>query len=41
MRDIKKEMFEVKGCDFKNWYLYLTKLENLEYRKILDNLGKK
>jgi|TARA_R100000084_G_C4633931_1_gene139950 hypothetical protein len=41
MRDIKKEMFEVKGGDFKKWYLSLTKLEKLEYRKILDNLGKK
>ncbi len=41
MRDIKKEMLLVKGGDFIEWYLSLTKLERLEYKKILDNLGKK
>ena len=41
MRDVKKEMLEVKGGDFIEWYLSLTKLERLEYKKILDNLEKK
>ena len=41
MRDIKKELFEIKGGEFKDWYQSLSKLEKVEYRKILDELGKK
>tara|TARA_R100000908_G_C3662471_1_gene89100 strand:- start:83 stop:220 length:138 start_codon:yes stop_codon:yes gene_type:complete len=38
-RDIKKEMFELKGGDFPKWYSSLTKLEKAEYRLILEKLS--
>ena len=34
-------MLLVKGGDFIEWNLALTKLERLEYKKNLDNLEKK
>ena len=40
MRDIKKELFEIKGGEFAKWYTSLTKLEKLIYQKTLDELGK-
>lgn len=41
MRNIKKELFEIKGGEFKDWYQSLSKLEKIEYIKILDELGNK
>ena len=40
MRDIKKELFEIKGGEFPNWYASLTKLEKILYQKTLEELGK-
>ncbi len=40
MRDLKEELFTIKGGDFPKWYASLTKLEQIEYRKILSDLGK-
>ena len=40
MRDLKEELFTIKGGDFPKWYESLTKLEKIEYRKIMDDLGK-
>jgi hypothetical protein len=40
MRDIKKELLQIKGGDFPKWYTSLTKLEKVEYGKIMDELGK-
>ena len=40
MRNIKKELFEIKGGDFPKWYASLTKLEKIEYQRALDELGK-
>jgi len=38
MRDIKKEMLEVKGGDFSKWYNSLTKEEVKVYKKELAKL---
>ena len=40
MRDIKEELFKIKGGDFPKWYASLTKLEKAEYSIILEQLGK-
>lgn len=40
MRDLREELFKVKGGDFPTWYASLSKLEKLEYRQILEELGK-
>jgi len=40
MRDLKEELFTIKGGDFPNWYASLTKLEKIEYGRILSELGK-
>ena len=39
MRDLKEELFEIKGGDFPKWYASLTKLEKVEYRIILEKLS--
>ena len=40
MRDLKEELFSIKAIDFPQWYELLTKLEKLEYTKIMKDLGK-
>ena len=40
MRDLKKELFEIKGGDFPKWYASLTKLEKVEYQAILEKLSR-
>ena len=40
MRDLKEELFTIKGGDFPKWYESLTKLEKIEYNNILSQLGK-
>ena len=40
MRDLKEELFTIKGGDFPEWYASLTKLEQIEYGNILKQLGK-
>ena len=40
MRDLREELFTIKGGEFPNWYASLTKLEKIEYGKILSELGK-
>jgi len=39
MRDLREELFTIKGGDFPKWYASLTKLEKIEYGHILKNLG--
>ncbi len=39
MKDIKKELFKVKGGDFPKWYDSLTKYEKIQYKKIMKELG--
>ncbi len=41
MRNIKKELLQIKGGEFINWYKSLSKLEKIEYSKILNEIGKK
>ena len=41
MRDLKEELFKIKGGDFPEWYRSLTKLEQIEYGRILQQLGNK
>lgn len=40
MRDLKRELLEIKGGDFPKWYASLTKLEKAEYSLILEKLSK-
>ena len=40
MRDLREELFTIKGGDFPEWYASLTKLEQIEYRHILEQLSK-
>ena len=40
MKDIKKELFKVKGGDFPKWYDSLTKYEKIQYKKIIRELEK-
>lgn len=40
MRDLREELFKIKGGDFPEWYASLTKLEKIEYSLILKDLGK-
>ena len=40
MRDLKEELFTIKGGEFPEWYASLTKLEQIEYGHILKQLGK-
>tara|TARA_B110000305_G_scaffold196880_1_gene222208 strand:+ start:24 stop:167 length:144 start_codon:yes stop_codon:yes gene_type:complete len=39
MRDLKEELLTIKGMHFAQWYDSLTKLEKLEYAKIMKDLG--
>ena len=39
MRDLKEELMQIKGGDFPEWYASLTKLEQIEYGRILQQLG--
>ena len=39
MRDLKRELFEIKGGDFPKWYASLTKLEKVEYGIIIEKLS--
>ena len=38
MRDLKKELMQIKGGDFPKWYASLTKLEKAEYFQALEQL---
>ena len=38
MRDLREELFTIKGGDFPEWYASLTKLEKIEYGHILEQL---
>ena len=40
MRNLREELFKIKGGEFPAWYVSLSKLEKLEYRQILEELGK-
>ena len=40
-REIKKELLELERGEFLEWYQSLSKLEKIEYRKILDELESK
>ena len=40
MRDLKEELFEIKGGDFPKWYASLTKLDKAEYQIILEKLSR-
>ena len=40
MRDLKEELFEIKGGDFPKWYASLTKLEKVEYGIIIEKLSR-
>ena len=39
MRDLKRELLEIKGGDFPKWYASLTKLEKAEYFFIIEKLS--
>ena len=39
MRDLKEELLTIKGMHFAQWYDTLTKLEKIEYTKIMKDLG--
>ena len=36
-RNLKEELFTIKGGDFPKWYASLTKSEKIEYEKIYEN----
>lgn len=38
-RDIKRELLEISGSAFIEWYSSLTKFEKVEYRVILEQLS--
>lgn len=38
-RDIKRELLEISGSAFIEWYSSLTKFEKVEYRIILEQLS--
>lgn len=38
-RNIKKELLEISGGSFIEWYSSLTKFEKVEYRAILEKLS--
>ena len=38
-RDIKKELLEISGSAFIEWYSSLTKFEKIEYKVILEQLS--
>ena len=38
-RDLKKELLKIKGGDFLEWYSSLSKLEELEYKMMLEQLS--
>tara|TARA_R110001592_G_scaffold362208_1_gene675352 strand:+ start:1701 stop:1841 length:141 start_codon:yes stop_codon:yes gene_type:complete len=40
MRNLKEELLNINGINFPQWYQSLTKLEKLEYTKIMKDLGK-
>ena len=40
MRDLKRELFEIKGGDFPKWYASLSKLDKAEYQIILEELSR-
>ena len=39
MKNIKKQLLEIKGGDFPKWYASLTKLEKVEYSITLEQLS--
>ena len=41
MRDLREELFKIKGGDFPTWYASLSKLEKVEYQMILEKLSSK
>ena len=40
MRDLKKELLNLKGGDLPKWYSSLTKLDKAEYQIILEELSR-
>ena len=40
MRDIKKELLQMRGGDFPKWYASLSKLEKIEYKLMLEEISK-
>ena len=40
MRDLKRELFEIKGGEFPKWYASLSKLDKAEYQIILEELSR-
>ncbi len=40
MRDLKKELLQIKGGDFPKWYASLSKLEKIEYGLMLEEISK-
>ena len=40
MRNLREELFKIKGGDFPTWYASLSKLEKVEYSRILEELSK-
>ena len=40
MRNIKKELLQIKGGDFPKWYASLSKLEKIEYGIMLEEMSK-
>mgnify|MGYP001159889963 FL=1 len=40
MRNLREELFKIKGGEFPAWYASLSKLEKVEYSRILEELGK-
>jgi len=40
MRDLKKELLQIKGGDFPKWYASLSKLEKVEYKLMLEEISK-
>lgn len=40
MRDIKKELLQIRGGDFPKWYASLSKLEKIEYGLMLEEISK-
>ena len=39
MRNLREELFKIKGGEFPKWYASLTKLEKVEYGIILEKLS--
>ena len=40
MRDLKRELLNIKGGEFPKWYASLSKLDKVEYQIILEKLSR-